>query len=90
MPLLAVTFATPEFGGILLVILLAYAGYVWVKRFAELMLLEDALFPGRYDKALWVAAFLVLWFVTPFAFKAWMAGRQYETASRAGRQRPAE
>ncbi len=49
--------------------------YFWVTQFVQLMLLEDALFPGRFDKALWCAAFLLFWPVTPFAFRAWKSAR---------------
>jgi hypothetical protein len=40
----------------------------WVFQFVQLMLLSDEDFPGRYDKPLWVAAFILVSFVAPFAF----------------------
>jgi hypothetical protein len=43
----------------------------WVYQFVQLMLLDDADFPGRYDKILWVVAFVLLFVVAPFAFLAW-------------------
>jgi len=47
----------------------------WVVQFVQLMLLEDELFAGRYDKPLWVAAFLVLAPLAPFAFLVWKGAR---------------
>jgi hypothetical protein len=44
---------------------------VWVIQFSQLMTLGDEVFPGRYDKALWVAAFLLIFPLAPFAFLWW-------------------
>lgn len=56
-------------------ILLAAAAVVlivlWLFQFVQLMALADGDFPGRYDKPLWVAAFLWLAFLAPFAFMYW-------------------
>jgi hypothetical protein len=46
----------------------------WVFQFVQLMLLSDEDFPGRYDKPLWVAAFILVSFVAPFAFYLWDRG----------------
>ena len=54
----------------------------WVYQFVQLMLLEDHWFPGRYDKALWVGAFVLVFPVTPFAFLMWKAARRAEVAKR--------
>jgi hypothetical protein len=43
----------------------------WCIQFTLLMLMEDRLFPGRHDKALWVAAFLLAALMAPFAFLLW-------------------
>ena len=44
---------------------------VWCYQFIQLMLLEDSDFPGRFDKILWVAAFIGVFVVAPFAFVYW-------------------
>jgi hypothetical protein len=31
----------------------------WVYQFVQLMLLSEADFPGKYDKCLWTAAFII-------------------------------
>jgi len=43
----------------------------WVYQFVLLMLLSDDDFPGRYDKILWVAVFVLLSVIAPFAFLWW-------------------
>jgi hypothetical protein len=43
----------------------------WAYKFIELMLLSEADFPAKYDKHLWTAAFLLAFFVAPFAFLCW-------------------
>ena len=44
---------------------------IWLWQFIQLMLLSDSDFPGKYDKILWVAAFLLVCVVAPFAFLWW-------------------
>ncbi len=53
-----------------LVIVLLWSA-LWVVEFVQLMLVEDRLFMGRHDKALWVAAFLVMFPLAPIAFHLW-------------------
>ena len=43
----------------------------WVYQFVQLMLLSEADFPGKYDKVLWTAAFILALAVAPFAFLGW-------------------
>ncbi len=43
----------------------------WMYQFIQLMLLSDSDFPGRNDKILWVAAFILVFFLAPFAFRHW-------------------
>ena len=57
---------------VLLLIVLAILVF-WVYEFIQVMLLADADFPGKHDKILWVAAFIVLPVMAPFAFYAWKA-----------------
>ena len=45
--------------------------FLWAHQFVELMRLPDSAFPGRYDKALWAAAFVIVFPIAPFAFLAW-------------------
>jgi hypothetical protein len=44
---------------------------LWIFQFAQLMTLGDELFPGRFDKTLWAAAFILVFPVAPFAFMWW-------------------
>jgi len=46
---------------------------VWIYQFVQLMLLCDSDFPGKYDKTLWAAAFILAFVVAPFAFLWWKA-----------------
>ena len=46
------------------------AGF-WVFQFVQLMLLSDSDFPGKHDKILWGAAFVLAFLVAPFAFLWW-------------------
>ena len=43
----------------------------WVYQFVQLMLLSEVDFPGKYDKCLWTAAFLIAFPLAPFAFFGW-------------------
>jgi hypothetical protein len=55
----------------------------WICQFISLMLLSDADFPGRHDKVLWAAAFLLLFVVAAFAFYYWkMAYRSMRQAEK--------
>ncbi len=44
---------------------------LWIYQFVQLMAFEDGWFPGRYDKVLWVAAFLFVAPIAPIAFYTW-------------------
>lgn len=57
----------------------------WLYQFVQLMLLEDDLFPGPYDKLVWGAAFVILAPLAPFAFLMWKGAR---TAEGKGRRPP--
>ncbi len=52
------------------VLMLALA-VLWILQFVFLMSLQDAILPGRHDKILWAAAFLLCPLLTPFAFLLW-------------------
>jgi len=73
----------------LLIFIIPYIGLVialvWIYQFIQLMLLSDADFPGKYDKLLWAAAFILLFPITPFAFLWWKAA--YRSMFRDGRPR---
>jgi len=43
----------------------------WVYQFVQLMLFSEADFPGKYDKCLWAAAFILVFLLAPFAFLGW-------------------
>jgi hypothetical protein len=47
------------------------AAILWVYEFVQLMALGDGDFPGRYDKVLWVVAFLVGNVLGAIAFHYW-------------------
>jgi type VI protein secretion system component VasK len=47
------------------------AAIVWVSQFVQLMALGDRDFPGKYDKVLWVGAFLVANVLAAIAFHNW-------------------
>jgi len=61
----------------LLIIIIPYVGLVialvWIYQFIQLMLLSDADFPGKHDKILWTAAFVLVFPIAPFAFLWWKA-----------------
>ena len=56
--------------GIALIVFIVIA-IIWVYQLIHLMLLADSDFPGRYDKILWVAAFVCVFLLAPFAFIYW-------------------
>lgn len=45
---------------------------IWIAQFANLMALDDEVFPGQFVRFGWVAAFVTLWFLAPFAFILWV------------------
>jgi len=47
------------------------AAAFWIFQFTQLMVLSDYDFPGRYDKALWVAAFIFANVLAAAAFWFW-------------------
>ncbi len=57
---------------------------VWVYQFVQLMLLSEADFPGRYDKCLWTAAFIVAAGLAPFAFLGWKSAYKAMLDAEAG------
>lgn len=69
---------------LLFVVPLALAIF-WIVEFVQLMLLEDDLFPGRHDKLAWIAAFVILAPLAPFAFMMWKGAL---TAERKAARRP--
>ena len=61
-----------------LIVLVIICGLVWVVEFAQLMAMRDDDFPGRHDKALWVAAFVFGNIFGVFAFFLWKRDRVFE------------
>jgi hypothetical protein len=66
-----------------LFILAVVFGLVWVVEFAQLMALRDEDFPGRHDKALWVAAFVFGNVLGAVAFFLWKRDRAFEATESA-------
>ncbi len=59
----------------------------WIYQFVQLMLLSEIDFPGKYDKCLWTAGFILTFVVAPFAFLGWKyAYRAMLAASEGPRQ----
>lgn len=77
-PMLAVTL--PSLGSVSLMLLIAL-GMFWVTEFVQLMLLGDSAFPGRFDKVLWGAAFMIVIPFAPFAFYLWKSARLAELSA---------
>ena len=73
----------------LLVTILIVCLYIifWFFQFVQLMLLSDADFPGRYDKCLWTAAFILAFVIAPVAFFGWKHAYRAMLASRAESRR---
>jgi hypothetical protein len=47
-------------------------GIIWIAMFMDLMSMPDDAFPGRFDKPLWVVAFVCLFvLIAPMAFGLW-------------------
>ena len=61
----------------------------WVYQFVQLMLLSEADFPGKYDKCLWAAAFIITFLLAPFAFFGWKYAYRSMLASQSGPKREA-
>ncbi len=57
--------------GLLIFAVLALLAAFWIFQFVQLMALSDHDFPGRYDKPLWVAAFLLGTVLGAAAFWFW-------------------
>lgn len=55
---------------ILLLLALLVIGF-WIYQFIGLMTLDDKSFPGRYDKVIWAAVFILLFPLAPIAFLYW-------------------
>ncbi|MEO7719122.1 MAG: hypothetical protein ABIY70_23235 [Capsulimonas sp.] len=58
------------------VILYFVLAVVWVVQFAQLMMFEDDSFRGHWDKLIWVAVFILVFPVAPFAFLIWKKAYQ--------------
>jgi hypothetical protein len=59
----------------------------WIAQFIDLMAMPDDDFPGRFDKILWVVAFLVLFVVVaPIAFGLWKERNQQRIRARQANQ----
>jgi hypothetical protein len=48
------------------------------------MLLSDADFPGKLDKCLWTATFLIAFPVAPFAFLGWKSAYKEMITAKSG------
>ena len=64
----------------------------WIVQFVQLMMLEERNFPGRYDKPLWVVAFVFTNVLSAFAFYYWtrvmVATTEIEREEEAPREAP--
>jgi ABC-type transport system involved in cytochrome bd biosynthesis fused ATPase/permease subunit len=59
---------------------------LWIAQFMDLMTMADDEFPGRFDKALWVLVFVVLFvLVAPIAFSLWKERNSRRLRSRGDR-----
>ena len=83
------TLSGPDTMGIAVVVGLVLA-FVWILQFANLMSLGDSVFPGQFVRLGWVAAFVTLWFIAPFAFMLWNQGRIRDAQRRRAALDPAE
>ena len=68
-------------GSVLIVVALILC-IVWVYQFVQLMMLSEADFPGKYDKCLWTAAFIVAAGLAPFAFLGWKSAYKAMVAAK--------
>ena len=62
--------------------------FFWVYQFVQLMLFSDADFPGKYDKCLWTAAFILAFLLAPFGFFGWKYAYRAMLSAKAGRNEP--
>ena len=58
-------------GTLLVSILILCLLLFWCYQFVLLMMMEDEMFPGRHDKAIWGACFIFLSAIAPFVFLVW-------------------
>jgi branched-subunit amino acid transport protein AzlD len=56
---------------VIIVLIAVVLAIVWIYQFTFLMALQEPVFVGKYDKALWCAAFICIPPLTPFAFIMW-------------------
>jgi hypothetical protein len=61
----------------------------WICQFVQLMLLSEADFPGKYDKCLWTAAFILTFILAPLAFVVWKHAYRGMLAAQRHRDREA-
>ena len=59
--------AAPWFALLIVIVL----GLFWIFQFSNLMSLDDAAFYGRHDRYGWIAVFVMLWPIAPFAYVVW-------------------
>jgi hypothetical protein len=63
--------------------LLLFNALLWIGQFMDLMTMPDDEFPGRFDKALWVVAFVACFFlIAPIAFGLWKERNRRRLRSR--------
>ena len=70
--------------GLLGVVVILAICIFWVCQFIQMMLLSEADFPGKYDKCLWTAAFVIVLLLAPFAFFYWKSANEAMRDSRSG------
>lgn len=56
---------------LLLCLIVVAFSWWWTTQFIQLMLMSESDFPGRSDKSIWAAAFVLVFFLAPFAFFVW-------------------
>ena len=66
---------------VIIVAVLALLAF-WCYQFIFLMMIEDDLFPGKLDKAIWAAVFIFVAPLAPFVFRLWR--RAIVTSVKAG------
>jgi hypothetical protein len=69
--------------GILALPFIIALAWVWIKQFVWMMALDESSFPGKNDKIIWGASFIILPLFAPFAFIMWKsAWKEYQKAER--------